>query len=125
VRPSISRGDERPAWLCYIALNSGVVLVALHDPLALALGEPAMIRSLLVLAEVLTSSLSSPSLFMLCHASHPSACYRVPARTARISEAALASRGKEGKCHEQPEAVPDRQRPDAAQEHIYRVHHWW
>ena len=49
-------------------------------------------------------------------------CYRVPARTARISEAALASRGEEGKCHEQPEAVPDRQRPDAAQEHIYCAH---
>jgi hypothetical protein len=42
VRPSISRSDERPAWLCYIALNSGVVLVALHDPLAL--GEHALPR---------------------------------------------------------------------------------
>jgi len=29
-----TRGDERLVWGCYAALNSGVVLGALHDPLA-------------------------------------------------------------------------------------------
>jgi len=28
------RGDERLVWGCYVALNGGVVLGALHDPLA-------------------------------------------------------------------------------------------
>lgn len=29
-----SRGDERLMWCCYAMLNSGVVIGALHDPLA-------------------------------------------------------------------------------------------
>src|SRR4051794_28904419 len=32
-----ARGNERLAWICYAALNGGVVLGALYDPLA-ALG---------------------------------------------------------------------------------------
>lgn len=33
-----ARGDERLVWLCYAALNTGVVLAALHDPLAATIG---------------------------------------------------------------------------------------
>jgi hypothetical protein len=35
-----SRGDERLVWGCYAALNSGVVLGALHDPLAALVAWP-------------------------------------------------------------------------------------
>jgi hypothetical protein len=48
-----SRGNQRLAWLCYMALNIGVVLAALHDPLAMASGESALTRSLPVIAGVL------------------------------------------------------------------------
>jgi hypothetical protein len=48
-----SRGNERLVWLCYAALNIGVVLAALHDPLALAMGETATTRSMPVIAGVL------------------------------------------------------------------------
>src|SRR5689334_25197122 len=37
-----SRGDERLAWLCYLALNVGVVLAALRDPLAASAGASAI-----------------------------------------------------------------------------------
>jgi hypothetical protein len=33
-----SRGDERPAWVCYGALNAGVGLGTLYEPLAAGLG---------------------------------------------------------------------------------------
>lgn len=36
-----SRGDERPVWLCYAALNSGVLLAALQLPLAPLFGTGA------------------------------------------------------------------------------------
>lgn len=39
-----SRGDERPVWLCYAALNLAVVLGALHDPLAAPDGSGASTR---------------------------------------------------------------------------------
>lgn len=29
-----SRGDERPIWLCYAALNAGVTLAAIYGPIA-------------------------------------------------------------------------------------------
>jgi hypothetical protein len=45
-----SRGDERLAWVCYAALNIGVVLAALHDPLAAAAGESVITRSMPVIA---------------------------------------------------------------------------
>jgi hypothetical protein len=48
-----SRGNQRLAWLCYAALNIGVVLAALYDPLATAGGESAILRSLPVIAGVL------------------------------------------------------------------------
>jgi hypothetical protein len=48
-----SRGNERLAWLCYAALNIGVVLAALHDPLTMVIGESAITRSMLVIAGVL------------------------------------------------------------------------
>ena len=35
------RGDERLVWGCYAALNGGVVLGALHDPLAALAAGPA------------------------------------------------------------------------------------
>ena len=35
-----SRGDERLVWGCYAALNGGVVLGALHDPLAALAAGP-------------------------------------------------------------------------------------
>src|SRR3954451_2861857 len=35
-----TRGDERLAWGCYAALNLGVVLGALHDPLAALVASP-------------------------------------------------------------------------------------
>lgn len=37
-----SRGDERPFWIGYIALNSAVLLAALHDPLAYLVNQPAI-----------------------------------------------------------------------------------
>lgn len=47
-----SRGDERPVWLSFWALNLGVLLAALHDPLVpLAGSDP--VRPLPVLAGVL------------------------------------------------------------------------
>ena len=48
-----SRGNERLAWLCYAALNIGVVLAALHDPLVMASGESVISRSMAVSAGVL------------------------------------------------------------------------
>lgn len=48
-----ARGDERLVWLCYGGLNSGVVLAALHDPLAAAIGESLMLRVMPVGAGVL------------------------------------------------------------------------
>jgi hypothetical protein len=48
-----ARGDERPVWLCYATLNSGVVLAALHDPLAAAVGGTMAIDLMLVGAGVL------------------------------------------------------------------------
>jgi hypothetical protein len=48
-----ARGDERLVWLCYVALNIGVVLAALHDPLAAAFGETMIMQLMLVGAGVL------------------------------------------------------------------------
>jgi hypothetical protein len=53
-----ARGDERLAWLCYGALNGGVVLAALHDPVVVAVdGAPSLgaawLRTLPVLAGLL------------------------------------------------------------------------
>jgi hypothetical protein len=48
-----ARGDERLVWLCYAALNTGVVLAALHDPLAAAIGEATVMHLMLVGAGVL------------------------------------------------------------------------
>jgi hypothetical protein len=53
-----ARGDERLAWLCYGALNAGVALAALHDPLAVAFDRASsvgamVLRALLVLAGLL------------------------------------------------------------------------
>jgi hypothetical protein len=48
-----ARGDERPVWLCYAALNSGVVLAGLHDPLAATIGGARAIDLMLVAAGVL------------------------------------------------------------------------
>jgi hypothetical protein len=46
-----SRGDERLVWLCYGALNGGLVLAALHDPLRGVLDERA--RAMPLVAGVL------------------------------------------------------------------------
>jgi hypothetical protein len=46
------RGAERPAWGCYIALNGGVVIGALYDPLA-ALSDSATWLALLALIGLL------------------------------------------------------------------------
>jgi hypothetical protein len=43
-----ARGDERLVWLSYAALNLGVVLAALHDPLAAAIGETMVMHLMLV-----------------------------------------------------------------------------
>jgi hypothetical protein len=55
--PSFSReqprGDERLGWFTYVALNTGVVLAALHDPLAAAIGEAMIMHLMLVGAGVL------------------------------------------------------------------------
>jgi hypothetical protein len=48
-----SRGEERLAWLCYLALNVGVVLGALRDPLAASAGASALTRAMPVVAGVL------------------------------------------------------------------------
>jgi hypothetical protein len=48
-----ARGDERLVWLCYAALNTGLVLAALHDPLAAAFGETMIMQLMLVGAGVL------------------------------------------------------------------------
>ena len=48
-----ARGDQRLVWLCYVALNIGVVLAALHDPLAEAIGETRVMHLMLVAAGVL------------------------------------------------------------------------
>jgi hypothetical protein len=48
-----SRGAEGLVWLCYGALNSGVALAALHDPLAAAVGDAAALRFLPAIAGVL------------------------------------------------------------------------
>ena len=48
-----SRGNEWLVWLCYAALNSGVVLAALHDPLAAAIGGTAALNLMLAAAGVL------------------------------------------------------------------------
>jgi hypothetical protein len=48
--PHGARGNERLVWASYLLLNSGVILAALHDPLAAALraplatAEPALTR---------------------------------------------------------------------------------
>lgn len=42
-----ARGDERLVWICYVTLNSGVVLAALHDPIAAAIGETTAIDLML------------------------------------------------------------------------------
>jgi hypothetical protein len=47
-----SRGDERPVWLCYGALNTGAALGALHDPLA-ALADTTLVRAIPVLIGLL------------------------------------------------------------------------
>jgi len=47
--PHGSRGDERPVWLSYGLLNAGVVMAALHDPLA---GWPGLARGLAVGAAI-------------------------------------------------------------------------
>jgi hypothetical protein len=36
-----SRGDERPVWLCYGALNAGVILGALYAPITNIVGSAA------------------------------------------------------------------------------------
>ncbi|HEU5101234.1 MAG TPA: hypothetical protein VFU22_19555 [Roseiflexaceae bacterium] len=38
-----TRGDERLVWLSYAALNVGVVLAALRDPLAAAIGSSLLL----------------------------------------------------------------------------------
>jgi hypothetical protein len=48
-----ARGDERPVWLCYAALNAGVVLAAWHDPLAAAIGGTWLFDLMLAGAGVL------------------------------------------------------------------------
>jgi hypothetical protein len=47
-----TRGDERPVWLCYGALNGGVVLAALHDPLIAAVGATRAAQTASVIAGV-------------------------------------------------------------------------
>jgi hypothetical protein len=47
-----SRGDQRPVWLCYGALNTGVALGALHEPLA-ALTDNDVVRAIPALMGVL------------------------------------------------------------------------
>ena len=48
-----ARGDERPVWICYAGLNGGVVLAALHDPLAAAIGKTLAVDLMLVAAGAL------------------------------------------------------------------------
>jgi hypothetical protein len=48
-----TRGDERLVWLCYGALNGGVVLAALHDPLIAAVGATHAAQTASVIAGVL------------------------------------------------------------------------
>jgi hypothetical protein len=49
-----SRGDERLVWWYYSALNAGVVLAALHDPLVALAGRDALVlRSMPMLAGLL------------------------------------------------------------------------
>jgi hypothetical protein len=48
-----ARGDERLVWLCYAALNAGVVLAALHDPLAAAIGAAGLLDLMRVGAGVI------------------------------------------------------------------------
>jgi hypothetical protein len=48
-----SRGDERPAWFSFGALNAGVALAALYDPLRFALGDAPYLWALPVLASAL------------------------------------------------------------------------
>ena len=47
------RGSHSLVWLCYIALNSGVVLAASHDLLVVSLGDSLAARIALVIAGVL------------------------------------------------------------------------
>ena len=47
-----ARGDERLVWGCYVALNGGVVLGALHDPLVALVACPSW-AALLVLMGLL------------------------------------------------------------------------
>ena len=44
-----TRGDERLVWVCYAALNIGVVLGALHDPLVLLVSWPGWAALLVVM----------------------------------------------------------------------------
>ena len=48
-----ARGDERLVWLCYAALNVGVVLAALHDPLAALISQAPLLDMLPVGAGLL------------------------------------------------------------------------
>ena len=48
-----TRGNERLVWLCYAALNAGVVLASLHDPLAAAVGDAALMWLMPVAAGIL------------------------------------------------------------------------
>lgn len=47
-----SRGNEQLVWLCYGALNSGVVIAAFHDPLVGALPhlDSSLVRAMPVIA---------------------------------------------------------------------------
>jgi hypothetical protein len=48
-----SRGNQHLVWLYYLALNSGVVLAAAHDPLIVVLGDSLVARLMLVIAGLL------------------------------------------------------------------------
>jgi hypothetical protein len=47
-----TRGDERLVWLCYGALNGGVALAALHDPLVATIGDTLAVRAASVIAGI-------------------------------------------------------------------------
>lgn len=53
-----ARGDERLAWLYYGALNGGVALAALHDPVVVAVdGAPSLGATLVQMLPVLAGLL--------------------------------------------------------------------
>ena len=74
-----TRGDERLVWGCYAALNGGVVLGALHDPLAALIAWPGW-DALLLLMGLLY--LLAAALFAL-HAWPRVVAFRALARPAR------------------------------------------